>query len=219
MMKNKYVNGMNEMHADDAFKQSFIRRVSLNSGASPTPFWSLRRRFTVIASSCMIILLLAIGGPLLDRNGNQANPSILYKGFTVTAYAGEGVPLVVQPDVEFPLGRYSVFMSSVPGFPINIVADGADTIDLQASEGELLMWNPADSKVIPQGQHATVKSGDTIYWSPLTDNSSPSAAAESILEISAYRDTRQLGSTMFQIQSQDHITYTGLMLERTNSIE
>ncbi|WP_339224714.1 hypothetical protein [Paenibacillus sp. FSL H8-0332] len=201
MMKHKY-----------DFKQSIIRRVRVNSSVSKSPAWSLRRRFTAVTLSCLLLLILAALGPLLVRSTNQANPAVLFNGFMVTAYAADGVPVAVQPDVEFPLGKYSMFMSSVPGFPLTLVAEGADRIELQASEGELLLWNPADSKILPQRQAAAVQSGDTIYWSPIADGSSQPAATDGILEVTAYRDNHKLGSTVIQIHTQDHIFYSGKLV-------
>lgn len=212
MMKHKYVQGMNEIKADEALKQTIIRRVTNNSGTPKTSAWTFRRKIMTTVLSCVIILLIAIWGPLLVNSGDPANPSPVYSGFMVTAYAADGAPVAVQPDVEFPLGKYSMFMSSVPGFPLTLVAEGADRIELQASEGELLLWNPADSKILPQRQAAAVQSGDTIYWSPIADGSSQPAATDGILEVTAYRDNHKLGSTLIQIHTQDHIFYSAKLM-------
>ncbi|OMG01298.1 hypothetical protein [Paenibacillus sp. FSL R7-0337] len=214
MMKDKYVNGMDGIKADEAFKQSIIRSATIHSGTSKTSAWTFRRKIMTTVLSCVIILLIATLGPLLVNRGDPATPSPLYSGFMVTAYAADGVPVVVQPGVEFPLGQYSLYMSSVPGFPIKLAAEGADTIEVRATEGQLLLWNPADGKVILSNTKAIVKPGDTVYWSPPTDKSIQYTVSDSSLEITAFKGSTKLGSSSIQVLSQDHITYTGKLVSK-----
>ncbi|MEK4852579.1 hypothetical protein NST04_22200 [Paenibacillus sp. FSL H7-0756] len=184
-----------------------------------TSVWTFRRKIMTTVLSCVIILLIAIGGPLLVNSGETATPSSLYSGFIVTAYAADGVTVAVQPDVDFPLGQYSLYMSSVPGFPIKLAAEGADTIQVRATEGQLLLWNPADGKVILQNSKAIVKPGDTVYWSPpLTDKSVQNTVSDSSLEITAIKDNTKLGSSSIQVHSQDHITYTGKLVYKNEEL-
>ncbi|MEV5029541.1 hypothetical protein [Paenibacillus sp. LPE1-1-1.1] len=209
-IRTKYVNGMNEIKADNELKQRIINK-SITSAAEPR---SVARAFhskaAMIAVSCMIIFLLAVGGPLVLHNNDQENPATLFSGFVVTAYAADGAQIVVKPDVTFPLGQYAMYMSSVPGFPITIGSKDADKIEVKTSEGELLLWNPADPIVKYQGKETTVKSGDTIYWSPMVEGApSQSWGTEGILEITAYKDMKKLGSGRIEIKMEDYYMYTG----------
>ncbi|QYR19176.1 hypothetical protein KZ483_14530 [Paenibacillus sp. sptzw28] len=207
-LRSKYVKGMNGIKLDDELKQNIISKIGSGSSVTQIRVRSFRYKVAMISAACVIVFLLIIGGPLIFHNGGQTNsgPSTLFNGFVITAYAADGTPQVVKPDVDFPLGQYSMFMSSVPGFPITIVSKDADQISLRTSEGELLLWNPSDSKVRYQGKEAIVKSGDTIYWSPLVDGQ---VATESMLEITAYKDKKKLGSNVIEIKSEDHVTYKG----------
>jgi hypothetical protein len=207
-MRSKYVKDMNTIKVDDELKQSIIRKIGSSSTLPQIRVGSFRSKVAMISVACVIVFLLIIGGPLILHNGDQTNvgPSALFNGFVITAYAADSTPLMVKPDVDFPLGKYSMFMSSVPGFPVTIVSKDADQISLRTSEGELLLWNPTDSKVINQGKEAIVKSGDTIYWSPLADGQ---VTTESMLEITAYKDKKKLGSNVIQIKSEDHVMYKG----------
>jgi hypothetical protein len=207
-MRTKYVNGMNGIKVDDELKQSIFSKVSSSAAVPQTGARSFRSKVAMISAACVIVFLLIIGGPLFFHNGDQANPSTIFSGFMVTAYAADGAPLMVKPDVDFLLGQYSMFMSSVPGFPVKIVSKDADKIEVRASEGQLLLWNPKDSKVIPQGKKATFKSGDTIYWTPLVEGQSQGAIG-SMLEITAYNDKKKIGSSAIEIKSEDHVTYKG----------
>ncbi len=209
MMRTKYVDGMNEIKVDDELKQSIISRAVTNDVEPRIRARSFRSKTAMFAAACMIVILLAIGGPFILHNADQTNTSALFSGFVITAYAADDAPLKVKPDVDFPLGQYSGFMSSVPGFPITISSKDADEIRLQTSEGELLRWTPSTSKVIKEGKEATVKSGDTIYWSPLVEGSQSQAALESTLEISAYRNNKKLGSSTIEITREDYIWYKG----------
>lgn len=207
-MRTKYVNGMNEIMVNDELKQSIISKVSSSTAASQKGARTFRSTVFMISAACVIVFLLIIVGPLILHNGDQTNsgPSTVFNGFVITAYAADGTSVVVKPDVDFPLGQYSMFMSSVPGFPVTIVSKDADQISLRTSEGELLLWNPSDAKVIHHGEEAIVKSGDTIYWSPSVDKQ---VVTESMLEITAYKDKKKLGSNVIEIKSEDHVTYKG----------
>lgn len=209
-IRTKYVNGMNEIKADNELKQRIINK-SITSAAVPRSVArTFRSKAAMTAVSCMIIFLLAVGGPLVLHNKDQENPATLFSGFVVTAYAADGAHLVVKPDVAFPLGQYSMYMSSVPGFPITIGSKDVEKIEVRTSEGQLLLWNPADPIVKHQGKEATVKSGDTIYWSPMVEGDpSQSAATEGIIEITAYKDMKKLGSSRIEIKLEDDYMYKG----------
>lgn len=205
--RTKYINGMNEIKVDNSLKQSIINKSGMNTSILDT---ARTYRVAMIAVSCMIIFLLAIGGRFVLHNGDQASLSGLFSGFVVTAYAADGSPLVVKPDIDFPLGQYSMIMSSVPGFPITIACKDTEIIIVRSSEGQLLLWNPADSKVKHLGKQVTVRSGDTIYWSPLVEgNHSPTVATQSVLQITAYKDHTKLGNSTIEIKSDEHHKYKG----------
>jgi len=210
-IRTKYVNGMNEIKASDDFKKTIINKAIMSAAIPQTVTRkAFRSKVVMIAVSCMIILLLAIGGPQVLRHEDRANPSTIFSGFVVTAYAADGTTKAIIPDVEFPLGHYAMFMSSVPGFPLTIASKDTDKIEVRSSEGQLLLWNPVDSKVLPQGKEATIKSGDTIYWSPLVEGDpSQSVATEGIIEIIAYKEKKKLGSSKIEIKSEDHVIYKG----------
>lgn len=209
-MRTKYVNGMNEIRVGDEFKQSIISKAGANDAVPQAQSRSFHSKTAMFAAACVIVLLLAIGGPLIFDNGDQAKSgsSPMFQGLIITAYAADGAPYTVKPDVDFPLGRYALLMSSVPGFPITISSKGADEIRLQTSEGQLLLWTPPASKVITEGKEATVKSGDTIYWVPIAEGNQ-SQAWGSNLEITAYKDNKKLGSSTIEITTKDRIWYTG----------
>jgi hypothetical protein len=210
-MRTRYMNGMNEIKVDDELKQSIISKFSSSDAATHTGVRSFRNKVAMFVAACVIVILLAIGGPLILHPGDQANSgsSTMFKGLVITAYAADGAPLMVKPNVDFPLGQYSLLMNSVPGFPITIDCKDADQIRLRTSEGQLLLWTPPDSKVNPQGKEVTVKSGVTIYWTPLEEGNQSHVAIKSILEITAYKDKKKLGSSAIEIKSEDQVMYNG----------
>jgi hypothetical protein len=152
------------------------------------------KKVSMLVASCVIILLLGIGTPLIIHNG-----------------AADAAPVSINPTVDFPLGQYSLHMSSVPGFPMTITSEDADNISLRASEGKLLLWNRFSSIVIPQGKEATVKSGTTIYWTPLVEGA---YAEKAMIRLTAYKDKHILGSSVIEIKMENHIIYTGKLTSK-----
>ncbi|WP_042169638.1 hypothetical protein [Paenibacillus gorillae] len=209
-IRTKYVNGMNEIRVDHSLKQAIINNCVTRASTSQNTKQVIHSRFVRVVISCIILFLLAIGGRLIFQNGESNNPTALFSGFVVTVYAADGASFVVEPDVDFPLGQYSLLMSSVPGFPITIASKNADMIKVQSSEGQLILWNPADSKVIHLGEQAAVRSNDTIYWSPLVEgDQSRSVATSGILQITAYKGDTKLGSSTIEITLNEQGKYKG----------
>lgn len=208
-IRTKYVNEMNGIKADEEFKNTIISQVISSTDGSLTVARKLRSKVAMVVASCLVVFLLAIGTQLIFHKGDK-DSSGLYKRLVITAYAADGAPILVSPDVDFPLGQYSMNMSSVPGIPITITCKDADKISLRTSEGTLLLWNPwGGSRVIPLGQETTVKSGITIYWNPVAESDLSKVAIESLIDLSAYKDKKKLGSSTIEIKSQDRITYKG----------
>lgn len=206
-MKNKYAEAVNEIRASDELKQSIIRQTASDASVTRRSARILRRKTAMIAVAAAFVLLLAIGGPLWLRGNDSERPPAWFDGFAVTAYAADGAAIDVKPNAEFPLGRYSMFMSSVPGFPVSVSAEGADRIEIRASAGELLSWSPSDSRVRRQGDRMDLEVGETFYWSPPSETESP-AVASAELEITAYRQNEKLGKGRIDIESDDEGLYT-----------
>ncbi len=211
-MTNKYKKAMDEIRTDDLFKRTIIRHTLERPTVQQTPDRRIRRK-TVTLTAFTLILLLAIFVPLGARHSGTSQPSPLFGGFTVTAYAADGTSMTVKPEIEFPLGRYSMFMSSVPGFPVKISAEGADRIAIHSSEGQLLSWKPSDSRVREQGSHMETEPGGTFYWSPIEEQKSSTAAVGSTLEVTAYRGEQELGTGKIEIQSTDDDLYTAKWID------
>ena len=77
-IRTKYVNGMNEIKADNELKQRIINK-SITSAAVPRSVArAFRSKAAMFAVSCMIIFLLAVGGPLVLHNKDQENPAALF---------------------------------------------------------------------------------------------------------------------------------------------
>lgn len=212
MKKNKYAEAVDEIRTSDELKQSIIRRALSDASVPRRSVGILRRKTAMVAVAAAFVLLFAIGGPLWLCGNDSHRPPAWFDGFAVTAYAADGATIDVKPNAEFPLGRYSMFMSSVPGFPVAVSAEGADRIEIRSSAGELLSWNPSDSRVRGQGDRMDLKIGETFYWSPLEGRGS-SAADSAELEMTAYRQNEKLGSGRIAIESDDGGLYTAKWIE------
>ncbi|RCW40601.1 hypothetical protein [Paenibacillus prosopidis] len=163
-----------------------------------------------MAAVCTFILLAMFGFSFLQPESDKP----LFDGFVITAYAADGTPVEVKPNVGFPLGMYQMTMSRVPGFPINIVSGEADVISLQATDGSFLLWTPPDSKVVDKGKQIDIKSGDTIYWTPTNDDDFRTIASTSSIEVIAYQNDKELGRRTIEINRKDDYSYSGILVEK-----
>lgn len=204
---------MHEIKADEELKQKIISNVIKSNFKDGSHFFILKKTFTFFVVACSLTLVTMFGFRFIQDIGDT--PKIgqyqtLFGGFVLTAYA-DGTPVEVKPNVNFLLGKYQLTMSSVPGFPIKIVCDEADAIHLKAGYGVFKLWTPA-LEVLDAGNRIDIKSGDTIYWSPIPDKDHDTAPTKITLEITAYKNNKVLGnSTIEIIKSDDNITYNGIL--------
>lgn len=217
-MNNKYIDGMNEIKADEELKRKIISNVKQDSSRQASRFFTFKKAAAAVAIAFAFIMVVSVGIPIVQNYSHmekqgQSKVHSLFNGFVITAYAEGGAPVEVKPDVEFTLGKYQLTMSSVPGFPVKIVCDEADTIKLTATDGDLLLWAPPEYKILNKGKVLEIKSGDTVYWSPMSEASSNVAATNCTLVIEAYKDNEKLGSNTIKLSSDDGYTYTGILSE------
>ncbi|WP_419871554.1 hypothetical protein [Candidatus Pristimantibacillus sp. PTI5] len=201
---NKYKKGMEEITASEELKQQFINRAQQRQ---PTKKNSLRRA-ALFAAACSFIVVMVFGASFLQPDNKSA-----LTGFVITAYAADGAPVVMKPNVLLPLGTYSPLMSSVPGFPIRIDAEDADRIEVIVTEGVLLTWSPSSPKVVHKGKSMQTATGNTLYWSPIDENNEIPFAKKSLVSVIAYKNKQELSRRVIEIQSTDSLNYSGLLKE------
>ncbi|EFM09646.1 hypothetical protein PaecuDRAFT_3695 [Paenibacillus curdlanolyticus YK9] len=206
--QDKYVTQMNAIKLDDKTKEKILHNVLSVSTISENYRFTVQKRFAVIAAACFLIMLIAFVAPPFMNQKDHQSPSLV-QSLILTAYAADGSPIPVKPDVTFPLGRYSVLMSSTPGFPITINSKDADSIRLHASTGRLLLWNPADSKITPLNSDTPIAPGNTVYWTPLEEGNPPKVAAEGVVELTLYKNGRVAGKGKIEITSDKSVDYKG----------
>lgn len=105
--------------------------------------------------------------------------------------------------ITFPLDKYAMVMSSVPGFPIEITEENNTfPLTVTASSGKLLvMEGLTGNQVRSSGTSLEVKQASTIYWSPLA--SPPVSEATITVTSQALYSNSTAGSASVHIV-QDH---------------
>lgn len=218
MMNNKYIDGMNEIKADEEFRKKIISSIQKDNSKQVLHFFTFKKAAAIVGVACSLTLDISFGIPFFQnyshttKQGRNVTQS-LFDGFIITTYANVGIPVVVKPNAEFALGKYELTMNSVPGLPVKVVCDEAATIKLTVTDGELLLWKPLDPIVINKGNTLEIKSGDTVYWSPLNETSSNILATNCILTMEAYKNNEKLGSNTIKIKSNDNYSYSGRLSE------
>lgn len=101
--------------------------------------------------------------------------------------------------------------SSAPGFKLQVAAEGSDEIQVKVTAGSLLLWSPPDYHVYNQGQELTIASGDTLYWSPVSESDKRTSECRIIL--TAFQNSRQAGRAVVEISADESFVYTGKLTE------
>jgi hypothetical protein len=204
---NRYIDGMKEIKAGEELKQRMIHNAQQQPLAGKK--LAFKKTAPLLAAVCAVILIAMLGTSIFQPNDKKA----MFASLVITAYAADGTAVEMKPNVELPLGTYSPFMSSVPGFPISIAAEDADSITVKATEGSFLLWTPPASKVIQKGKSVTISSGTIIYWSPPDDYAAMTLSKKSTVSIIAYQNKKELGRRSIDIQADDSLHYSGLVKE------
>lgn len=212
---NKYVQGMEEIKADDKLKYKIMTNIELVNSTKQTSKYKFRNAIITFALTLLVVIFISIF-PIIQNRQNSSNQLAkrqLFSGFVITAYGKNGIPKEIKPNVKFLLGRYSLTNSSVPGFPIKIVCKDVYTIKLNATNGEFLLWKTENSNVINKGKEIEIKSGDTVYWSPLAQNHLDSNVKTCNIEIKAYKLGKEIGSNIVCIKEESDFAYSGVLLK------
>lgn len=208
-MNREYIDGMNEIKADDELKRKIINSVKQNN-SKKTPSFYTKRKTAVIAAACLFSLVITFCIPYIHTKNKGTNA--LFNKIAITAYAADGNPIEVKPNVDFPFGKYSLAINCVPGFPMKIECNDADTFKLTATDGSFILWEPSDGQIKDIGKELEIKSGDTVYWRPINPNSDDLADDCTIL-IKAYKNSKELGRTTIKIETDENFFYTGKLQE------
>lgn len=171
-----------------------------------------------------------------DEIDTEASPDIINlisKIFTVVAYANpnegdnklayensqtapikdiqiDAEPIVLEPEVEILLAKYSLLMSSVPGLPFTFeLHEGnkneifADNIKITVDNGDLLLWDNVSGVITLIGKEYIGEGKFTLYWSPLNDGD---LVKDSIrMVITALKNDKIIGEQIITIKQIDEI--------------
>lgn len=197
---------MKEIQAGGELKRQLINSAKQQPSPGSGKAFAIKKTAALLAAACTFILIAVLGASFLQPGSEKT----VFASFVITAYAADGTPVEMKPHVQLPLGKYSPLMSSVPGLPISIAAEGADAIAVTVTEGSLSLWSPPASKVINKGKSMTAASGTKLYWSPLNDQT---PANKSTVLVIAYKNNKEIGRRSIEIQAVDDFYYTGVVKE------
>ncbi|NMO95038.1 hypothetical protein [Paenibacillus lemnae] len=213
-INRKYVSGMNRIQAEKELKDRVITLARSDSGTPSEGYLEnihpvRRRRLRTAAMISAALLFVVMTFALVDNQNGQEQGGLI-PSLAITAYAADGMPIEVKPNVDFPLGQYSPTMSSVPGLPLTITAEDADQIELTASGGKFVLWNTTDYKVREQGRTVSVSSGDKVYWSPPLSRHEKQHVLYTI-NVDVYLNKEKVGTRIIEITKKDDnkLMYTG----------
>ena len=119
----------------------------------------LSRRTRLIIGIAAAVVLAAVG---------VIAPMLVYTepALTVTVFSSGAAEVALKPGVETALNAFLASGDNVPGYPLRIDADGADTVSVSVDCGSLFTWSAPDNVKTDRGSSWNIKPGETIFWSP-----------------------------------------------------
>lgn len=194
---NRYVEGMKEIKADEYMRKELLKSIQQKRPARSQKWFSSKKAALPLAAACVLLALTIFSAALLRPDRAPA----LTAGFVIHAYAADGSAIEVKPNVEFPLGKYSPLMSSVPGFPLAISSEEAESVTLKSTHGSFSQWTASTSRILQKGRTVTILPGETLYWSPLAEDRSQTLTESSTITVIAFKDNNEIGRRIIEIKA------------------
>jgi hypothetical protein len=104
----------------------------------------------------------------------------------------------MEPNVKVLLAQYSPLMSSVPGLPFtfDITDESMDIggLVVRVDCGKLIRWDPQidNSSVTDCKKECTCNAGETLYWSPLSEEDN-SVVTNATITVTAIKEGKEIG--------------------------
>lgn len=214
-MINNYVDGMKEIKADENLKQKIIYSIKESKNIEAPIAFRFKKIAAVAAIACTFIIIIIFGlhpfSNLVSTKQAPANNSVIASSLAITAYASDGTSQNMKPNVDILIGKYSLAMSSVPGFPFKVTCAKSNTIKITATSGEFISWTPSNGKIEYRGKSLEIKSGSTIYWSPVA-HGNDTVAENCKISIKANNKTSATFESSIQINC-DNYSYTARLIK------
>jgi hypothetical protein len=118
---------------------------------------SRRARLVIGIAAAVVLAVVGIAAPMLVYTGPAA--------LTVTVFSSGAAEVVLRPGVETALNAFLASGDDVPGYPLRVDANGADTVSVSVDGGSLFTWNAPDNVKTDRGSSWDLKPGETVFWS------------------------------------------------------
>jgi len=171
------------------------------------------RRPVWAAAACILVFVMLFGYPYLAKSPGSGNIELKMgeSPLVIKAYASSPNGEIVYEDMntgtEILMGRYSMGISSVPGFPFQFSYPGT-TIELTVDKGELILWNrsPGGGYIETAGNPHNISEQGTVYWRPIMRDSTtneylPGLADSAIIDYKITKKGHIIGIGMIKIDT------------------
>lgn len=179
---------------------------------------SMKAKLIIGITAAILICALGVWLPSLlniidpqatePPQSTESAPAALEGDFSVTAYNTDWEETVLTDNVSLLLNEYTPLISSVPGFPFrfDMASDGENSrILVETDAGELITWNPPDYTVRSHDGSFECVPGDTVYWSPLSDDSS--AVPQCLMTVTFYSTEHPAAKAQIIISQNNAFSY------------
>jgi hypothetical protein len=152
---------------------------------------SRRARLIIGITAALLLAVLGVAAPMLLDTGKPA-------ALTVTVFSAGGSEVTLKPGVETALNEYLASGGDVPGFPLRVGADGADTVGVTVDGGSLFTWSAPDYVKAGRGSSWDMAPGGTVYWSPFARPAEAHTGADLVPQCTVTVTARRSGTDAAQ---------------------
>lgn len=225
MKASELQQAIGDIRIPDTLETRLVRNCSKRSS----------RRFAYrkppeIALACMLVVAMLVGIPYLIKNPATGDLELVMVDSPLVirvAAAAADNQLVVEDFIsgtEILLGRYSLAMNSVPGFPFFFSYPGT-SIELAVDNGQFLLWDKGISIVdgylgTKGGSGQIERVGNThlicgegyVFWVPYTEEVKGLLPTGAVIEYRIRVENHVVGFGIIKIDSKDYSYSAKLLL-------
>jgi hypothetical protein len=170
---------------------------------------SYRRKDIIRLGISFILALLIISAGIIPRFSSGKITS----DFSLVVYAsdssGKKSEIVMEPNIQIGIAKYSLAMSSVPGFPFKYAGQNIKSVEFSADHGKFILWG-SDYKITEAGKSVKSDKDKYVYWSPVEGSN---AVNEATLTVTIKTENKKTIKKTIKINSDNEMFFYGTLVE------
>lgn len=183
--------------------------IKIQQDERKEPKLGYRRKDIFRFGISLILALLIISAGIIPKFLSAKITS----DFSLVVYAadssGKKTEVIMEPNIQIGIAKYTLAMSSVPGFPFKCTGQNIKSVEFSADHGKFILWGN-DYKITEAGKSVKTEKDEFVYWSPVE---ALKAVNEATLTVTIKTEDKKTIKKIIKITSDNEMFFYGTLVE------